>query len=87
MGLDIRRREEPGPAWTFIFNLDTPAGARAASLEVFCRPARAGTEALKRELAGLLDLPPDSVRIRNGQIPVFAEDSRDRTLPSLNKEV
>jgi hypothetical protein len=89
LSLDIRRREEPGPAWIFTFRLNTadPAGARPLSLDVFCRQTRAGTKFLERELAELLGLPPDSVRVQNGHTPVFAEDCRDWTLPSLNKEV
>jgi hypothetical protein len=87
LGLDIRRREEPGPAWTFIFRTDTLESAGNPSLEVFCRPAPGRAEALEQELAALLDLPPGSVRVRNEQRPLFAEDSRDWILPSINKEV
>jgi hypothetical protein len=91
LGLDIRRREKPETAWTFIARTGTgePAGTRPLSLEVFRRPVplRAETRALEHELAGLLDLPPDSVRVRAEPFPIFAEDSRDWTLPSVNKEV
>jgi hypothetical protein len=81
MNLDIHGGEEPG-SWSFQL-WDTPR------LEVFCHPAPApsGTEALEEELRALLDFPPDSVRVRGGEFPAFAEDSRDRSLPSVNKEV
>jgi hypothetical protein len=85
VGLDIRRREEPGPAWSFRMDTAEPAGTPL--LEIVCCPARARTEALERELADLLGLPPESVRFGNGQFPVLAEDSRDWTLFSVNKEV
>jgi hypothetical protein len=58
------------------------------SLEVSrCPPFRPGEgESLGRELAGLLGLAPGKPRIR-GEFPPLAEDSRDWTLPSLDKEV
>jgi hypothetical protein len=89
LGLDIRHREKAEPAWSFILRLDTaePAGAQSPLLEVFCYPAQARTEALEQELAEILGFPPESVRVRGGQFPVFAEDSRDWTLFSVNKEV
>ena len=87
VGLDIRRREEPGPAWSFVFRMDTAEPAGTPLLEIVCCPARARTEALERKLADLLGLPPESVRFGNGQFPVLAEDSRDWTLFSVNKEV
>jgi hypothetical protein len=84
LSLDIMGGEEPGSprSWTFHFR-DTPR------LEIFCRPApaREEAEALEGELAALLGLPPGSVRFGDGEFPAFAEDSRDWTLPSLNKEV
>ncbi|MDR0730792.1 MAG: hypothetical protein LBF63_03925, partial [Treponema sp.] len=89
LGLDICRREEPGSAWSFILRMDTaaPGGTQSPSLEISCYPAQTRTEALERKLAEILGLPPESVRVRNGQFPVFAEDSRDWTLSSVNKEV
>jgi hypothetical protein len=85
LGLDIRHRGEAGPAWTFLLRPGEATETREAALEVWS--TQTGTEALEGELAGLLDLPPGSVRVREGQVSDFAEDSRDRILPSINKEV
>jgi hypothetical protein len=55
-------------------------------LEVFRYPPAPGpaeAEVLERELAALLELPPDSVRVREEPFPAFAEDSRDRTMPLI----
>jgi hypothetical protein len=104
MGLDIRRRgKNTGagePAWSFILRADgaetgEPGAANPREtplLEVFCRPAPGPAGTLERELAALLGLPPDSVRVRDKPFPantaafaaVFAEDSRDRIIPSLS---
>jgi hypothetical protein len=60
-------------------------GVQPPLLEVFHHPPPGPTEAevLERELAVLLELPPDSVRVRDEPFPAFAEDSRDRTIPLL----
>jgi hypothetical protein len=39
------------------------------------------------ELAALLGVPAGRVFVRKGEFPPFAEDCRDRTLRSVNKEV
>jgi hypothetical protein len=82
LNLDICGGEGPESPGSWSFQLwDSPR------LEVFCRPAPgpSGAKALEGELGALLGLPPDSVRVR--EFPAFAEDCRDRSLPSVNEEV
>jgi hypothetical protein len=90
MGLDIRDGEG---AWRFIAHPDVPGGgddgeAPPWSLEVSRSPAPAKgrAKALERGLAEFLGLPREKIRVHGEELPVFAE-SRDWTLPSVNKEV
>jgi hypothetical protein len=90
MGLDLRRGEE---AWRFILYPGRapaeggPAASGAPGLLKFFRipaPGRGRIRAMERELAEFTGLPRAAVRWED--LPSFAE-SRDWTLPSLNKEV
>jgi hypothetical protein len=90
MGLDIWDGEG---AWRFIVHPGDPGAGDGGedppwSLELSRSPApvkgRAG--ALERELAEFLGLPRERLRVHGEELPVFAE-SRDWTLPSVNKEV
>jgi hypothetical protein len=94
MGLDVRNGEL---AWQFILRPgisgagDTGHGEEGPppwSLELFCSPApgKGWIKAVERELAEFLGLPAEKIRVRGEKLPLFAE-SRDWTLPSINKEV
>jgi hypothetical protein len=90
MGLDIRDGEG---AWRFTVHPDIPGTgddgeAPPWSLEVSRSPAPAKSrvKALERDLAEFLGLPREKLRVHGEELPVFAE-SRDWTLPSVNKEV
>ncbi|MDR2745933.1 MAG: hypothetical protein LBB77_00675, partial [Treponema sp.] len=94
MGLDIWDGEG---AWRFILH---PAGPDSRdrdhgegtpppwSLEVSRSPApgESRIQAVERELAEFLGLPPENIKFLGDKLPAFAE-SRDWTLPSINKEV
>jgi hypothetical protein len=89
-GLDIRDGEG---AWRFIMRPDASGAADHGegpswSLEVsrYPTPGKGWVKDTERELAEFLGLPAERIRVRGGELPVFAE-SRDWTLPSINKEV
>jgi hypothetical protein len=90
MGLDIRDEEE---VWRFVLHpgIPGPGGTDREppwSLEFSRSPApgKGRIKAVERELADFLGLPAERIRAGEGEAPVFAE-SRDWTLPSINKEV
>jgi hypothetical protein len=94
MALDIWDKEG---AWRFILRpgISGPEGADPGekglfpwSLDVSRSPVpgKGWIKTVERELAEFLGLPLEKLRVRGEELPVFAE-SRDWTLPSINKEV
>jgi hypothetical protein len=85
MGLDIDGGEG---AWRFVFHPGASSSCPPSPLLLefswFPAPGKDRIRAMERELAEFMGLPAGSVRGEN--LPPFAE-SRDWTLPSVNKEV